>query len=160
MNEIGFKWQPGQQAMLNQGGGPRLPSGSQGPARLLSLRLPQRGAPNAVAPTALLQGQGAAGAPGGGLPGFLTLLQRLLNQQGGGVANQLPAGNLQPNFTSDGPESGQGQTMRLNAPGFQMPSQAPTQRVTPSAPNIPQVPTPRITIGQDAPYEGEAPGFF
>ena len=87
----GVTWQPGQQT--SQGGvAPPAPigGGSASPAKLFSLRLPNRQAPNTVAPLSLLQGSGMAGAaPQAGPVGFLQLLQHLLRGGGGtGASDQ------------------------------------------------------------------------
>lgn len=83
---IGTSFQPG----ADQNGQGRRATPVQEAIRLLSLRLPSRVSPSAIAPQALLQSPGGAGLSGGGMTtdAVLELLRRLRMQSGAALPPQ------------------------------------------------------------------------
>jgi hypothetical protein len=127
---IGTQWQPGRDMQMN--GRPQPRPTPTTPARLLSLRLPNRQGQSSIAPQQLLQGQGSQGVGDGNLSNFLTLLGHILNNPqnaGGGFASAggVGGGGKQDVGQYGGPADG-----RRLTPGLQPPGSAPMPRNPPS----------------------------
>lgn len=84
---IGYSWQPGA-GDVRAGGAPSPKSPTPSAVKVLNLHLPKREAPGAIAPQPLLQSQGSAGAPSGGL---LQLLMQAFQPGGGQAGPQVPS---------------------------------------------------------------------
>lgn len=100
MPGYGIGFQPGQDK--GQGSGTAEPPPLESVVKLLSLRLPSVVGARGIAPQALLNAPGMAGAGMSGGMGeqqWLQILQRLLSGQGGGMGPQtmgLPGGTADP----------------------------------------------------------------
>jgi hypothetical protein len=74
---IGYSFQPGSSDIPMQGGASGGAASAPASAvKVLSMRVPKRAASSAIAPQALLQSPGSAGAPGGFDPMLLQLLMK------------------------------------------------------------------------------------
>jgi hypothetical protein len=175
--EIGFSFAPGSNDLPMQGGmGRASVSAPASAVKVLSMRLPKRENPHALAPQALLQSPGSAGAPHGFDPNILSLLMRALapGQATAGVP-VMPSGG---NTFSDGlrRERGLSGINDRQMPGFEtdplplpppriMPGEDPTERTPigePAAPTLPENPwgmpgrNPKLAekYGQEGPLGG------
>lgn len=167
---IGYNFAPGNDIQMGgkgRSGGPSF--GPQEAIRMLSLRLPKSAGPSAIAPSALLNAPGGAGAPN--LNSILmALVQAFAPQHQAGVPSlpslsppspmsQRPSSPTQrrsSGFTSPGAPVGQGARPSLSRPS---PS-VPVPRIIPGSPtpqaprqfdNVPDLPVPRDTTREELP---------
>ena len=97
---LGYSFQPGDATRYGAGSGQEGPKGAspQDVAKIVSLRMPHRTSPTAVAPQALLQSKGLAG--GAGLDQLVMALMRALGPQnlgpGSGPTGPLPPPRITP----------------------------------------------------------------
>lgn len=147
---LGFSYQPGAMQSIPTGSGQR-PAVSgvqpQGPANILSLRIPRNVGPSPIAPRQLLTSPGAQGAPD--LNALIGMLLRTMQPPTGdsGVSGMRPE-DLYP-----GRAFGVGNARPLQGAGVafpQTPSSMPPPRITPGeegAPSGPPPPSPDVNYG-------------
>lgn len=102
VDSIGFSFQPGTQAQRpgQSGGGRAGGMTPQQAVRILSLRVPERPSPTAIAPLPLLQSQGSR-APGA--QGLDSMIAALMQSFGRGGGQQGAGGSYLPTPSGPGP---------------------------------------------------------